>query len=297
MAAEHQGEQMETEVISDPEMQEILSKRDQLWADITKTPDAWLKRTGNVYVAGGGAVLDVLEKESPYWKGMVANAKDGIISIATVPFQQDSLRRLHGFFTWRENATGDEKEYKECIDERLDDHAHGKEIHNKCGLIGGVEAASGLTGLENELAAKHGLKPEEKNALISGTESDHESTTIFVSFKSQSEVIDPDKKLEARAAGGLPFNSSVPVEQIAKYAKQESLSDEEQKDLLETVIKWSPRIARVIIGGHNKYKQAEDKTLIVIDKRGIDPVLAKEAEEALLRIVPHDKVKFVGEAA
>jgi hypothetical protein len=71
-----------------------------------------------------------------------------------------------------------------------------------------------------------------------------------------------------RARGGLPFNVSLPAPLLEEYLDQ---SEVDPDLLLAALVKWSVQIARNIIGDAvNELRPVAGKTLLVVDKRGLD---------------------------
>lgn len=264
--------------------------REQFWTEMIAHPEQLIASDEVIYVAGGGMAEQMANDKSEIWQAIVAQLHKNknvdnqyeVITFAGSKFDLKRLTMLGNFY----RTLKEQGKILKCIDERLDSNqAHHSEVHQKCGMCGGVQGAIdaeilnqfGINSVEDQLLKEvHPDAGEQKQGLIKGTESNHQSLSIMISFGNQHRTISPEK-VESALGGALPFNVSFPVDQIERFIRVGNLSESETESFLDSLIDWSPVIAKAIIVGHNDFAQFAEDTQVIFDETGVEksPILEK----------------------
>lgn len=269
------------------------------WAEISKKPDQWLEDLfGEVaFTAGGGLVTLLGKEDSETWKDVKKASRNGSFDMAGISFLVAGLQLMGDFYR---HLQGQNFKFQ-CVDERLenirDAGKKGTEVHCKCGACAAMHASiSGvtqITDMEDHVQGELGQKKLEKQDVY-GTMPNHNTISILVDFHGDDSVVNEQQRAQLRAIKGLPFQASLPVQQIESFIKANKLKRAEVNLLLKTLIQWNVQIPRNIIGGgHNELQTQSDNTLLVTDKREIKGLgqrrLVRKLDRLINQTVQHEK--------
>lgn len=267
-----------------PTNEEIINKE---WDSIVANPDVLtdLSEQNIVFGAGGGLVKRFGDENSEIWKSLEAKAVDGKTTVAGIEFTTSELATMGSFY----RSLGEKGFNFHCIDERLEgdtNHLHN-EVHAGCGACAAVGAAAGLENVEDKLLNELDQSVKQE---IYGDMPNHESLVVLVDLGG-ADVVLGEKRNELKGKKALPFNASIPLQQVADWASE---TGGDGAALVDTMVRWNVQIARNIIGGHhNTLHDSADKTTIVVDARkvGENPLL--DSAMTAIENVDHGQIKKI----
>lgn len=272
-----------TEVPTNMENVAMIESITKEWERIVSNPEVLtdLSEKKVAFAAGGGLVKQFGNEQSVIWKTLKSKAVEGKTSVAEVEFSVTELENIGSFYRF----LADKGFNFHCIDERLEgdeQHLHD-EVHNKCGACAAVAGASGLENVEDLLLDELGQKVKQE---VYGDMPNHESLAILVDLRGADVVLGQLREgLKAKKA--LPFNVSIPLEEVSEWADQ---TGNDGRELVTSLVKWNVQIARNIIGGHhNELHQLQDQTLQIVDTRGVSDNPLKTAAFNALDQVQHGR--------
>jgi hypothetical protein len=251
--------------------------RDNCWAKmLSKHSEHMMPLDKILHFSGGGLILlfGDAATQNQIWSGLVeAAAKNrGNVEIFGVSFSLSELSMLGDFARFAYGLG-----YKfHCIDERLDEDGQHDDclIHESCGAIGAVQeaifvATGGKTDVEAE-AMETFQQPVEQHFASEMSATRHETATIYVTYGTNGQCIQPKLRTQIREQNALPMNVTIPIELMAKFVKARN-GVVSLKSLQELVVKWNIGIARKVIGDeHNSLSEMakEVGVLLVSDVSG-----------------------------
>lgn len=234
------------------------------WKKIVTWPDMLtdLSKKQVLFTAGGALVTEFGNPDSVIWQNMTDTAElnKGFITIAGLPFRLTDLAVMGDFYRY---LKGQGYAFH-CVDERLDEdgeHDLKAEVHYFCGACDAVGRAIGLDGVENLLLSAVGQKAKQE---IYGDMPDHDSLVTLVDLWG-ADVALGDLRLQLKTDHALPFNASIPLNQVAAFTRERRI---DPAGLLATLVAWNVAIPRQIIHGHhNLLHRYADRSLMVVDTR------------------------------
>lgn len=268
------------------QVEKTKDERDQVWTEIQENFPENREILDNVlHVAGGGLPLVFGDDKSEIWQKIVESAGEtGVVEIAGIKFTLDDLKLIGEFYNYAKSQS-----YNfHCIDERLDEKDENKVscVHEHCGACGAVQAlienSLGIT-LPVENALVTALDMPGKQKLIKGTEREHATSTIMVTYADHAATIANNLKPSFIEKKALAMNITIPIGLIRKFYESKGDTDSpisSTEPIYNLLTRWNVGIARAVIGGtHNTERDLVGEELLISNYYGAEPVFMRATTE------------------
>jgi hypothetical protein len=258
--------------------EEQLEKRDVInatWTKVEQDPDAYIDSENykeTIFAAGGGLVRHFGMESDELWTAMLEkiNENQGKLNIAGIDFSEQEFRLMGGFYNWLNKEGLSLAEV--CIDERVDlspyeDQKDIPHTHKLCGAGAGLADAIGweYDKVMGHVKEVNGESSDQEVGLQEGMEEAHTSLRIYANLADSGRAISKEKRGELQEADALPFEASLPLGLMKKFAQEEG---ESAPELFKALIKWNINIAKnIIAGAHSTFPDIAEETVVVFDTR------------------------------